>query len=165
MVTKKLSDVMPYNELFDVINSNGDIRATWTRNGITLYNGSDYADLYHEAWHGFTQLFLNKEQKTALYNEVKKLKTDIKYYDHKAASWKTINSGDLDFTNRNHVVYAEEYLAEKFRAYSIDKSAPTTKIKSIFQKIWNALKAFFGGSTKESAANPLFQKFCTPFPR
>ena len=153
-VTKKLSDVMPYNELFDVINSNGDIRATWTRNGITLYNGSDYADLYHEAWHGFTQLFLNKEQKTALYNEVKKLKTDIKYYDHKAASWKTINSGDLDFTNRNHVVYAEEYLAEKFRAYSIDKSAPTTKIKSIFQKIWNALKAFFGGSTKESAANP-----------
>jgi hypothetical protein len=153
-VTKKLSEIMPYEEMFKVMNSGGNIRATWTRNGITLFNGSDYTDLYHEAWHGFTQLFLNKEQKQALYNEVKSLKEDIKYYDHKAGEWKTMNSGDLDFSKRNHIIYAEEYLAEKFRSYSLNKKAPTAKIKSIFQKIWNAIKAFFGRSTKESAANP-----------
>lgn len=154
LVTKKLSELMPYEEMFKVMNSGGNIRATWTRNGITLFNGSDYTDLYHEAWHGFTQLFLNKEQKTALYNEVKSLKEDIKYYDHKAGAWKTMNSGDLDFSNRNHIIYAEEYLAEKFRTYSIDKKAPSAKVKSIFRKIWDAIKAFFGRTTKESAANP-----------
>lgn len=153
-VTKKLSEIVPYETMFNVTNSSGKIRATWTRNGITLFNGSDYTDLYHEAWHGFTQLFLTADQKTALYNEVKSLKENIKYYDHKAGTWKSMNSADLDFSNRNHIIYAEEYLADKFRKYSMDKSAPTAKVKSIFRKIWDALKAFFSRSTKESAANP-----------
>lgn len=154
VVTKKLSEIVPYEVMFNVINSNGDIRATWTRNGITLFNGSDYTDLYHEAWHGFTQLFLTADQKTALYNEVKSLKEDIKYYDHKAGEWKTMNSKDLDFSDRNHIIYAEEYLADKFRKYSMDRSAPSAKVKSIFRKIWDAIKALFSRSTKESAANP-----------
>lgn len=153
-VTKKLSEVIPYETLFNVVNGKGEIRATWTRNGITLYNGSDYTDLYHEAWHGFTQLFLTADQKTALYNEVKSLNETIRYYDHKAASWKTMKSGDLDFNNRNHIIYAEEYLAEKFRTYAINKSAPSARVKSLFKRIWEALKALFSRTTKESATNP-----------
>lgn len=154
IVTKALSDIMPYNELFNVINSRGDVRAVWTRNGIVLYNGSDYTDLYHEAWHGFTQFFLTGEQKQTLYNEVKKLKETLRYYNHDLGKWETMNSKDLDFTNRDHIIYAEEYLAEKFRKYAIDRSAPNVKVKSIFRKIWEALKALFGTSPKETAANP-----------
>ena len=44
----------------------GSAVARWTLAGITLYKGSDYSDLYHEAWHAFTQTFMNSLQKTRI---------------------------------------------------------------------------------------------------
>ena len=59
-----LSKHISFKEMFATINQDGV--AQWNLDGITLFKGSDYSDLYHEAWHGFTQTMLTKEQKTAL---------------------------------------------------------------------------------------------------
>ena len=161
-VKKKLSDVIPYQTLFDVINSNGNVRAQFTKSGITLFNGSDYTTLYHEAWHGFTQLFLNSQQRQKLYDEVKALAKPIKYYNQDKASWESMNSKDLDFSNKNHILYAEEFLADEYREYAKNRSAKTATFKNIFKKIWEAIKAIFGKSSKSSIVsrydNPVLEK-------
>jgi len=161
-VTKKLSEVIPYKTLFNVVNSGGNVLATWTRNGVTLYNGSDYTALYHEAWHGFTQLFLTSDQKQKLYNEVKALAQPIRYYNQDAATWETMNSKDLDFSNKNHVLYAEEFLADEYREYAKNRKSKSVVFKNIFKKIWEAIKGLFSKSSKSSVANiennPIIQK-------
>jgi len=161
-VKKKLSDVIPYQTLFDVVNSNGNVRAQFTKSGITLFNGSDYTTLYHEAWHGFTQLFLNSQQRQKLYDEVKALAKPIRYYNQDTASWESMNSKDLDFSNKNHILYAEEFLADEYREYAKNRSAKTATFKNIFKKIWEAIKAIFGKSSKSSIVsrydNPVLEK-------
>lgn len=161
-VKKKLSDVIPYQTLFDVVNSNSDVRAQWTKSGITLFNGSDYTTLYHEAWHGFTQLFLTASQRQKLYDEVKALAKPIRYYNQDKASWESMNSKNLDFSNKNHILYAEEFLADEYREYAKNRSAKTATFKNIFKKIWEAIKAIFGKSSKSSIVskydNPVLEK-------
>lgn len=152
VVKKKLSEIAPYTTMFAIANSNGNVRATFTRAGVTLYQGSDYSDLYHEAWHVFTQLFLTGKQKLDLYNDLKSLGETILYYDN---GWKTMNSSKLDFNNINHILYAEEHLAEKFREYQLGKYTPvSSKQKSIFRVILDAIKSFFGFATEEEALAP-----------
>ena len=152
VVKKKLSEIAPYTTMFAIANSNGNVRATFTRAGVTLYQGSDYSDLYHEAWHVFTQLFLTGKQKLDLYNDLKSLGETISYYDN---GWKTMNSSKLDFNNINHILYAEEHLAEKFREYQLGKYTPvSSKQKSIFRVILDAIKSFFGFATEEEALAP-----------
>ncbi len=95
-----------------------------------MYAGSTYADLYHEGWHAFSQLFLTVDQKKELYNEVRKTQPSLK------------NATDLQ---------VEEHLAEDFRKYALAKGE---NIKSgspvrntLFRKIWNFLKSLFTGQT------------------
>ena len=151
-VTKKITDVIPYEVLFTYANSNKDIRAQFTKNGITLFKGSDSTALYHEAWHGFTQLFMTKDERQKLYNEVKKLAKTITYYNHNTTKWETMNSKDLDFSNRQHILYAEEYLADEFREYAKTRKTESSKLKSFFKYIWNVLKALFGRSGNSALA-------------
>jgi hypothetical protein len=152
VVQKKLTDLIPYEVMFNIANSNGNVRATWTRAGITLFQGSDYTDLYHESWHGFTQWFLTGDQKLKLYNEVKNSGETIRYYNN---GWKTMNSSKLDFNNPDHILYAEEHLAEKFREYSLGKYTPASAVeKSMFKKIWEAIKALFGFGSPEEVLAP-----------
>ena len=48
----------------DMTNIANDVAyAQWYRGAITLFKGSTSADLYHEAFHDFTQLYLTKKQK------------------------------------------------------------------------------------------------------
>ena len=117
-----LSKVIPLETWFGIVNS-GKI-AEFTANGIKLYAGSNYTDLYHEGWHGFSQLFLSKAEKVALYKEVRKI------------------HGNISF------LQAEEILAEDFRKYRLSNG---TKVlgknpaqRSIFKKIFDFLKALFG---------------------
>jgi hypothetical protein len=159
IVEKNITDVIPYHVMFRIANSNGDVRARWTRSGISLYQGSDYSDLYHEAWHGFTQWFLTANEKLSLYDAVKNSGDEIKYYDDSTNSWKSMSSSDLDFSIKNHKLYAEEHLAEKFREFALNggkfpKEEPL-KVKSIFKRIWNALKALFGFTSKDSTLTPV----------
>ena len=151
-VTKKLSEVVPYQVLFKYANTNPKIKAQFTKSGITLFKGSNSTDLYHEAWHAFTQLFMTNEEREVLYNEVKKLNKTITYYNHTTARQETMNSGDLDFSNMQHILYAEEYLADEFREYAKTQKTESSKFRSFFKKLWEALKALFGKADNNSLA-------------
>lgn len=141
-----LSKYFPFETMFNAVNvANSNSIATWTLNGITLYKGADYSDLYHEAWHGFTQTFLSRQQKIDLYNEARK----------KSGSFTDYNGKRVLFSKANDL-QIEEYLAEDFREYmlsggKVQKDAPVRN--SIFRKIWNFLKALFGDSTVGEVVN------------
>lgn len=133
-------DYFPFEALFNAVNSkNPRALANWTIHGITLYKGADYSDLYHEAWHGFTQAFLTKEQKKALYNEVRKKSGS--FYDYKGRRVSFKYASDLQI---------EEYLAEDFRTWMLAGGKAEIKDpvkRSIFQKILDFLSALFGDLT------------------
>jgi hypothetical protein len=134
-----LSKVIPLNRLLSVVNSNA--WATFSRSGITLYKGSSSVDIYHEAWHGFTQLYLTTEEKVKLYKEVRK----------KPGVFTTVNGEVVSFSDASFF-QIEEYLAEQFRDYARfqnpEKGSPAKN--TIFRKIWNFLKSLFGGTNRNA---------------
>ena len=91
-------------------------------------------DTYHEAWHVFSQLFLTREEKLKLYNEVRN--SDPKFKNLSARA-------------------IEEVLAEDFRSYALSpktkKGAPIRN--TLFRRILNFLKKLFTG--KQSLANQI----------
>jgi hypothetical protein len=137
--------------MFNIINSN--VNAEFVINAAALLNpeiktlGSininpnkgTFVDMYHEAWHVFTQLYMTKEQKKALYNEVKYFKDA---------------NGKQPYLNMS-AFQIEEMLAEDFREYM--KKAYTKKgmpqRNTIFRRIMNFLKSFFGIKTKPNTIN------------
>ena len=137
-----MSKYLPYEIISNVVNSN--IYAQFTIDGITLHDGFNYTDLYHEAWHGFTQLFLTQEEKSELYNEVRK--DPGTFVTYKGVTKKFSEANDKDI---------EEYLAEDYRAYGISGGKVTKKDSpkrnNIFSRIFNFLKSLFTNTSYESA--------------
>lgn len=138
-----MSKHIKFEAMFNMINSkNPNAVANWTVQGITLFKGADFSDLYHEAWHGFTQGFLTKAQKKALYKEVSNKKGS--FIDHKGRA--------VLFSKANEE-QLEEYLAEDFRTWMLSGAKfvakPTIK-QSIFQKILEFLRALLGDIDIES---------------
>lgn len=137
--------------MFNIVNSN--VNAEFFINAAALLNpeiktlGSininpnkgTFVDLYHEAWHVFTQLYMTKEQKKALYNEVKYFKDA---------------NGKQPYLNMS-AFQIEEMLAEDFREYM--KKAYTKKgmpqRNTLFRRIMNFLKSLFGIKTKPNTIN------------
>lgn len=156
-----LSKHIPFKVMFNAINTatkNGIAR--WDVNGITLFKGSDYSDLYHEAWHGFTQMFLTREERARLYNETRKNKGSFVAFDGSTVTFKEATEEQL-----------EEYLAEDFREYMIGKGKKvldkTPVKKNIFQKIFEFLKSLFSKTNADdvitngnnnSYTNELYEK-------
>jgi hypothetical protein len=105
----------------------------------------NYVDVYHEAWHVFSQLFLTKNQKLELYNEVR----------NSNPKWKNLS-----------FLQIEEMIAEDFRSYALDPKPADAmpKRNSIFRKILNFLRKLFGkkpniNSTSEvEGVKNLFEK-------
>ena len=91
--------------------------------------------IYHEAWHVFSQLFLTKEQKLDLYNEL------LNYKDAK---------GKTPYANMS-LRELEEMLAEDFRNYvktgKAKQAAP--KRNTLFRRIVEFLKQLFGKVLKK----------------
>lgn len=140
-----LSKIVPFQVMFNVVNSNA--LAEFTVSGITLYSGSNFTDLYHEAWHAFSQMFLTKDQKKALYNEARKLTGSFKTADGRTVKFSAATDMQL-----------EEFMAEDFRKYILSGQKNVIDGRpvrnSIFRKIWNALKQLFSGySLKDIAAD------------
>lgn len=140
-VAHPLNKYFSFREMFNLVNQkNPDAVAEWSMNGIVLYKGSDLTDLYHEAFHGFTQAFMSPAQRKELYDEARKMTGTFVDFEGKATAFKYANDKQL-----------EEYLAEDFRKYmlsngkSIVKSAP--KRNSLFRKILNVLELIFGNLT------------------
>lgn len=133
-----MSVYFPFEAMFDVINQrDSNSIATWTISGITLFKGADYSDLYHEAWHGFSQAFMSPEQRTKLYKEVRGKSGTFKDYRGNAVEFSVATDLQL-----------EEYLAEDFREYMLTgkvlKDSPVRN--NLFRRIVNFLKALFGST-------------------
>jgi energy-coupling factor transporter ATP-binding protein EcfA2 len=92
---------------------------------INAATKGNYVDVYHEAWHVFSQLFLTKNDKIALYNEIR----------NSNEKWKNLNFLEI-----------EELIAEDFRSYALDPKTKTNmpKRNTIFRRIWNFIKGLFG---------------------
>ena len=137
---KELQKHIKLQHAYNLVNS--DVFAKFVVNGATLTNPDiigeiqinpakgTLVDIYHEAWHGFTQLYLTRSEKYGLYNEV------INYKDAEGNQpYKSLSYRDID-----------ELLAEDFRTYMksnyIKKGSPMRN--SLFRKIMNFLRALFG---------------------
>lgn len=125
-----LSKYISLNRISQIVNSNAF--ATFSAKGITLFegDGGTPVDLYHEAWHGFSQLFLTKPEKIKLYNELKAQPkwADKSYFD------------------------IEEDIAEDFRDYARSKGkkqAPKGFLGTVFRRMYNFLNNLFGKATKQ----------------
>ena len=118
-----LAGVIPLEVITEVVNSNAF--ATWSKYGIILYegDGGTSVDLYHEAWHGFSQLFLTRSEKEDLYSSIKRIPKYNKLNDESV----------------------EEKLAEEFRTYGKRQSTTLGKIaESIFARMREFFQRFFG---------------------
>ena len=144
------SSGIKFNDFRDIVNS--EAFATWFRGAVNLWNQGKYSDLYHEAYHDFSQEFLTKDQKIALYTEAentaegkkaieKALKNKIKKTGNKDAKLSTLE--------KYHAL--EELLAEDFYKYMISGQKlilnQRPKRNTIFRKMYNFLKELFTGKT------------------
>ena len=168
-----LKAAFPFNVVFAAVNSKqaGPV-GNWAVGAITLYQyyrdpnnktidkkiSADYTDLYHEAWHGFTQTFLTQKQRDLMYKEASKMKGSFVDYNGNYVSFSNATKKQLD-----------EYVAEGFRTFMISggtiKQKETPIKNNIFQKILNFFKALFGNATvkdvlssKETASFPAIQE-------
>ena len=156
---KELSKHFPYKIMFNAVNTGYGPAAEWATHGVTLYHyynaegkidklrSGDFTDLYHEAWHGFSQTFLTHEERTALYSEVANKQGSFRDYKGNYVMFKDASPLQL-----------EEFLAEDFRNYMLvggkaEKGAPVKN--GIFRRIMNFLKALFiGVTTDDVLKNP-----------
>ena len=146
----RLNQFMSVTTAIDLVNSNvfakfivaghtliamsEDFKLPKGKLGVIALNpvaGGNYVDVYHEAWHAFSQLFLTRDQKIKLYTEIRN--SNSKY---KKMSFLEI----------------EELLAENFREYARNpkpiKQQPVRN--TLFRKILNFLKALFGKLNKSN---------------
>ena len=93
---------------------------------ITLGNDAPAKTLYHEAWHAFSQLVLTIEEKTKLYDTVRKEK-----------NWATASYLEI-----------EEALAEGYADYIVDGVGPGGFISQIFSKIKRFINWMLGNSSE-----------------
>ena len=130
--THPMSKHIPLDIITGIVNS--DSFATWSQHGITLHlaNNATPIDLWHEAWHGFTQLYLTEDQKTKLYEEVRKI-----------PKWENASYYDI-----------EELLAEDYRNYLRDENLYTGFIGTIYKRIRDFLRDMFGRITRQDMIRP-----------
>jgi len=146
--------------MFNIVNSN--VNAEFFINAAALLNPEiktlggininpnkgTFVDMYHEAWHVFTQLYMTKQQKKDLYNEVKYFKDA---------------NGKQPYLNMSFF-QIEEMLAEDFRSYM--KKAYTKKgmpqRNTLFRRIVNFLKSLFGKKVKENTINLVTDTMAVP---
>jgi hypothetical protein len=130
--TTDLNKHIAFREAVNLVNSNAYARFMSygsTLNGklgvIEIAKKGSMVDVYHEAWHGFSQLYLTREQKVKLYKEVQK-----KLGKNKKLSFFEI----------------EEMIAEDFREYAKNPKpkADSPVRNTLFRKILNFLRELFG---------------------
>lgn len=123
-----------FNDSREIANSTAF--ANWKNGAITLWKSGKYTDLYHEAWHDFTQMFLTPEQKKALYNEAEKSEEGQKVIQGKE-------------TELEKFFALEEMLAEDFYKYQLSGQklilGQRVKRNTIFRKVYNFLKELLTG--------------------
>lgn len=131
------SKAFEFEDLLDRINtSDPSTIAKFVDNMIILWSGSDYSDLYHESWHGFTRMFMNEAQRKELYAKTAK-RTDT-FRTYKGVTRKFDKASELEL---------EEFLAEEFRAFMLSggkMKIEDVKQRNIFKKIFDFFMELFG---------------------
>ena len=127
-----------FTEAFNMVNTGDEnVIAQFTLAGITLYEGSDYTDLYHEGWHVFEELFLTIPDKDAYRAEIRKLPGTFTNYKNETVSFAKATPLEL-----------KEFLGEDFRKFALSDGKLILNGRparnSLFRRIWNFLKALFG---------------------
>ena len=130
-----MSKFLGLPQMVNIVNS--DAYARFIAAGSTLVNGQylgtiqinkatggTIVDVYHEAWHAFSQLFLTKDEKIALYEELRASNSKYEKYSF---------------------LELEELLAEDFRSYALNQKATkgSPKRNTLFRRILNFLKKLF----------------------
>lgn len=124
----------------------------WTTDGITIFQNASAGTVYHEGWHRFSQVFMSPAQKDSLYKSVQKDAIRFRTRDGR-----TINTSNAEFID------VEEFLADQFAKFAKNPEEykyPTgnTEPKSLFQRILDFLKRFFGVNPRPI---DVFQKLYT----
>ena len=144
---KELQKYLSLEQAANLVNSN--VYAKFVLSAANLFNPTNvsskgllgeiqinpakgsYVDVYHESWHAFSQLFLTKDQKFKLYDELRNY---------------TDKNGNQPYAGKSYFEL-EETLAEDFRTYAKNqkpfKEAPIKT--NLFRKILDFLKSIFGG--------------------
>jgi hypothetical protein len=139
--TNELSKATPLVVATRIANNNS--LAQWTANATILYNGSDYTDLYHEAWHNFTQTYLTQAQRNVIYAEVR----------NRVGTY-SFNGVEIPYRQLTRK-QAEEVLAEEFREYMLnakDEYTPQrTFLEKLFKKIVDLFNYIFKGKTAQES--------------
>ena len=145
-----LKNVCPFVVIKDII-TNGV--AKWNKHGITLYNGSSLVDLYHEAFHAYTQGFLTEQERKQLYDDVRKKGSDSTFVDFNGNYTTFAKASDLQI---------EEFLAEGFRTYKLTGKVDNiiSPAKGFFKRILDFLKKLFNGNLQKSI-NDLYKTIDT----
>ena len=127
----------PLENLMDEVNTYDPTSvAKWYQNAIILFEGASYSDLYHEAFHGFTRMFMTEEQRQELYEKTRKRTGNFRTY--KGTYRNFSKASDLEL---------EEFLAEEFRAYMLSGGKMEIKDvtqRNIFRKILDFFLELFG---------------------
>jgi hypothetical protein len=111
--------------IVDILRHSGNAKYAWgvmTLDGITVYDGAIEGVVYHEAFHRVSLLYLNPEERAAIYARARR-------------QYNIPNATDNE---------VEEILAEKFRAYALQESAKYQVFPSdsIIQKFFKSLRKF-----------------------
>lgn len=133
----KLGDDIPIeikNGLIYLAMSSKKAFGQFTKDCIKLSDVAEVGTIYHEAYHNVSLLYLDENERQAIYNEAKQ-----KY------------SKELPDKSSNKQV--EEFLAEKFREYVINKEqnkdySLSGKIGEFFSKLFQMIKEIFTGKNR-----------------
>ena len=130
--------------------------AEFTNTAITLYRGSNYTHLYHEAWHRFTQHYLTEKERTVLYNAISEVTGISK--DELLQSEETLAEGfrSLMLSNGETIT-----LKANGKTFTIDMNNPTENQKPVvawYKKVLDFFKSMFKKSevfTDYYGSNPI----------
>jgi len=117
--------------------------ASFFKDSITLYAGSNLTDVYHESFHAYFNGILDEAGREEIYKELKGQK----------GKFTTVVNGEsktVKFSEGTNIEL-EEYLAEEFRAYARDRSKynrnKKSKVAQFFADLLARLKSIFGNKT------------------
>ena len=132
-----LNDVLSVLSIDAVHEKGPSYVASFFDSSIRLWKGSNKTDIYHEAFHAYTQGLLTKAERQAMYSEVRSENKGKSFTVTVKAVEKTVEfskATDLEI---------EEYLAEEFRAYAREKSKYNKDVMSRAGKFFAFLNDLF----------------------
>ena len=142
-----LSKFISIEDMHDIANSDG--YAEFVDSVIKLYEGSEDSDIYHEAFHAFTQRFMSPEQVVLMYDEVKNTKEFAEYKEKYSKKYPNLSNEAL---NR---LSAEELLADKFKEFMLTgKTVKFTEAK-IAKGFFARIKAILSEVFKSLSGNKI----------